>query len=126
MKKVIGIDLTGAEKRASGIAALWENGRVQTTRLKTDEEIVTAVQVANPDQSVLLSLMEGGVVARLKKRMREMERMKTWVFGAANRDDGIWKELRSRFFTIYLKEYSQADYIQITRAVLISREKVEN
>jgi len=49
MKKVIGIDLTGAEKRASGIAALWENGRVQTTRLKTDEEIVTAVQVANPD-----------------------------------------------------------------------------
>ena len=49
MKKVVGIDLTGAETRASGIAALWENGRVQTNRLKTDEEIVTAMLVAQPD-----------------------------------------------------------------------------
>ena len=35
------------------------------------------------DMSVLLSLMESGVVARLKKRMREMEKMTTWVFGGA-------------------------------------------
>ncbi|GAI59288.1 unnamed protein product [marine sediment metagenome] len=49
MKKVIGIDLTGAEKRASGIATLWNNGQVQTKRLKTDEELVNEVLAAQPD-----------------------------------------------------------------------------
>lgn len=77
------------------------------------------------DMSVLLSLMESGIVARLKKRMREMEKLTTWVFGGANRDDGIWPELKSRFFTIRLKEYSQADFIQIARAILITREKLD-
>lgn len=77
------------------------------------------------DMSVLLSLMESGVVARLKKRMREMEKMTTWVFGGANRDGNIWPELKSRFFTIHLKEYSEADFISISRAVLITREKVD-
>jgi MoxR-like ATPase len=77
------------------------------------------------DMSILLSLMESGIVARLKKRMRELESMKTWVFAAANRDEHIWPELKSRFFTVYLEEYSEADFIGISRAVLISREKVE-
>ena len=77
------------------------------------------------DQSVLLSLMESGIVARLKKRMREMERMTTWVFGGANRDNNIWPELKSRFFDVHLKEYSEADFISISRAVLMTREKVD-
>lgn len=82
-------------------------------------------KMATGDMSILLSLMESGVVARLKKRMREIEKMKTWVFAAANRADHIWPELKSRFFSVNLKEYSQADFIQIARAVLITREKVE-
>ncbi len=49
MIKVLGIDLTGAEKRASGIALLWENGQVRTKRLKTDEEIVAEVLADKPD-----------------------------------------------------------------------------
>jgi len=77
------------------------------------------------DMSVLLSLMESGVVARLKKRMREMTQMTTWVFGGANRDNNIWPELKSRFFSVHLKEYSEADFISISRAVLITREKVD-
>jgi len=77
------------------------------------------------DMSVLLSLMESGVVARLKKRMREMEKITTWVFGGANRDNNIWPELKSRFFSVHLKEYSEADFISISRAVLITREKVD-
>ena len=82
-------------------------------------------KMAMTDMSILLSLMESGTVARLKKRMREIEQMKTWVFAAANRDERIWPELKSRFFTIHLKEYSEADFISISRAVLISREKVD-
>ena len=77
------------------------------------------------DMSVLLSLMESGVVARLKKRMREVERMTTWVFGGANRDGKIWPELKSRFFTVHLQEYSEADFVSISREVLMTREKVE-
>ncbi len=76
------------------------------------------------DMSVLLSLMESGIVARLKKRMREMEKMTTWVFGGANRDDRIWPELKSRFFTVHLPQYSDADFKQIARAVLTTRENV--
>jgi len=75
------------------------------------------------DMSVLLSLMESGLVVRLKKRMREIEKMATWVFGGANRDDHIWPELKSRFFIVHLKEYSEDDFIQIARALLITREK---
>lgn len=77
------------------------------------------------DMSVLLSLMESGIVARLKKRMREITQMTTWVFGGANRDNNIWPELKSRFFSVHLKEYSEADFISISRAVLITREKVD-
>jgi len=77
------------------------------------------------EQSILLSLMESGIVARLKKRMREMETMTTTVFAAANRDTNIWPELKSRFFSLHLKEYSEADFISISRAVLITREKVD-
>jgi Holliday junction DNA helicase RuvB len=77
------------------------------------------------DMSVLLSLMESGVVTRLKKRMRDTEKMTTWVFGGANRDQAIWPELKSRFFTLYLTEYSEADFINIARTVLINREHVD-
>lgn len=77
------------------------------------------------DMSVLLSLMESGIVTRLKKRMREMERMTTWVFAGANRDTNIWPELKSRFFSVHLKEYSEADFVSISCSVLVTREKVE-
>jgi len=77
------------------------------------------------EQSILLSLMESGVVARLKKRMREIETITTTVFAAANRDNTMWAELKSRFFDIHLKEYSEADFLNISRAVLMTREKVD-
>jgi len=77
------------------------------------------------DMSVLLSLMESGVVARLKKRMREMERMTTWIFGGANRDNAMWPELKSRFFAVHLKEYSEADFLMVAKTILCTWEKVE-
>ncbi|KKM68158.1 hypothetical protein LCGC14_1463740 [marine sediment metagenome] len=49
MKKVIGIDLTGSEKRASGVACLWDNNSVLTLRLKADEHIMTTVRTMKPD-----------------------------------------------------------------------------
>ncbi len=78
-----------------------------------------------PEMSILLSLMESGVVTRLKKKMRETEKMVTTVFAAANRDQHIWPELKSRFFMVHLNEYTTADFIMIAENVLINRVKVE-
>jgi len=43
MEKVIGIDLTGSEKRASGMAYLWDDRLVWTARRKSDEQIINDV-----------------------------------------------------------------------------------
>jgi predicted nuclease with RNAse H fold len=49
MSKIVGIDLTGSEKKASGVAFLFESNRVYTTRLKTDAEIIERVKAERPD-----------------------------------------------------------------------------
>lgn len=48
MIKVVGIDLTGSEKRPSGMATLYDGGRVMTARCKTDKEIIGYVLTAQP------------------------------------------------------------------------------
>lgn len=45
MSRVIGIDLTGSEKRASGIAWLNEDNYVQTARLKTDTQLINYAEL---------------------------------------------------------------------------------
>ena len=47
--RVFGIDLTGSEKRASGIAILEPNNFAATTRRKSDEAIESLVRVMAPD-----------------------------------------------------------------------------
>jgi predicted nuclease with RNAse H fold len=49
MMKVIGVDLTGAEKRPSGVALLYDGGHVLTTRLKRNGEIISYVLNVKPD-----------------------------------------------------------------------------
>ncbi len=48
MGKVIGIDLTGSEKRASGVAILWDDNSVLTLRLKSDKAMMTTVRTMKP------------------------------------------------------------------------------
>jgi predicted nuclease with RNAse H fold len=47
--RIVGIDLTGSEKRPSGVATLYDNMGVDTGRLKTDEEILSWVMDYCPD-----------------------------------------------------------------------------
>lgn len=49
MIKVVGIDLTGSEKRASGVAHLDGAGQAVTYRLKTDQEIIEKVKCLGAD-----------------------------------------------------------------------------
>jgi MoxR-like ATPase len=77
------------------------------------------------DYSALLSLMETGEVSRLKKRMTDEIQVKTWVVAAVNRDDKLPRELKSRFFTCHLSEYSEQDFKKVVRAVLVKREHTD-
>lgn len=76
------------------------------------------------DYSALLSLMESGKISRLKKGMIEEIQVKTWVFAAANREDNLPSELKSRFLRRYLSAYSEEDFEKVVRAVLVKRERV--
>lgn len=70
------------------------------------------------DFSVLLSLMQSGVVARLKKGMREVEQMVTWVFAGCNRRDKLPPELLSRFVEFQFTPYSREEFIEVAAAVI--------
>ncbi len=70
------------------------------------------------DFSVLLSLMQSGVVARLKKGMREVEQMVTWVFAGCNRRDRLPPELLSRFVEFQFTPYSREEFIEVAAAVI--------
>ena len=49
MSRVVGIDLTGSEKRASGYATLQGDSQVTTHRIKTDDDLIAAVLSDQPD-----------------------------------------------------------------------------
>ena len=70
------------------------------------------------DFSVLLSLMQSGVVARLKKGMREVERMTTWVFAGCNRRDRLPPEILSRFVEFRFTPYTREEFVEVAVAVI--------
>jgi len=70
------------------------------------------------DFSVLLSLMQSGIVARLKKGMREVDRMTTWVFAGCNRRERLPPELLSRFVTFDFIPYTRAEFVEVAVAVI--------
>jgi Holliday junction DNA helicase RuvB len=75
------------------------------------------------DISPLLSLCETGrVVETLYGRRRE-ETLKTIVFAAANRVEGLPKELLSRFEVLHFQEYTQPQFTEVCTR-LLEREKV--
>jgi len=74
------------------------------------------------DQPALLSLMEDGIVTRLKYGKRDTVYLKTWVYGGCNRAQGLIEALMSRFFTIRLEPYTREEFRRVAEAVLCRRE----
>ncbi len=70
------------------------------------------------DFSVLLSLMQSGIVARLKRGMRETDRMTTWVFAGCNRRDKLPPELLSRFVTFDFVQYTREEFVEVAVSVI--------
>ncbi|MDP3893901.1 hypothetical protein, partial [Nocardioides sp.] len=81
--------------------------------------IIDEIDKANgQDMDVLLSLMETGLVTRLKKGMREQTKIRTWVYAGANSDRYLTQALVSRFIVRHMPKYTQQDFKDISRAFL--------
>ena len=76
------------------------------------------------EQSVLKSLMWGGVVARRKHRIRQKEKFDTWVFGGCNKLERLSDAIRSRFVKVRFTPYTMEQFKEVVISFLTKREKV--
>lgn len=70
------------------------------------------------DYSVLLALMQSGIVARMKKNLRDVERMTVSVFAGVNRKERLPPELVSRFVVFDFVPYTRVQFIEVAVAVI--------
>ncbi len=70
------------------------------------------------DFSVLLSLMSSGIVAKLKKGMRQVEEMTTWVFAGCNLAKRLPPELLSRFIRFDFRTYTRDEFVTVAMHVI--------
>lgn len=82
-------------------------------------------KISSPDDvSVLLTLMESGRVIVAKHKEHKEEKMKTWVFAAANTTRHMPPELLDRFQIFYLRPYDDETLKRVIVKCLTKREKV--
>mgnify|MGYP001770760610 CR=1 FL=1 len=77
------------------------------------------------DWSVLLSIMDPGILSITLHGRTVQKRVKIWVIAAANRADRLPYELLSRFFKVKIEEYTKEQLLEVTRRVLEMREGVD-
>ncbi|MGH7611281.1 MAG: AAA family ATPase, partial [Candidatus Dormibacteria bacterium] len=77
------------------------------------------------DQAALLSIMESGLVSRLKHGKAESERRQIWVVAGANRIEHMPAELLSRFAIREIAPYSAREFQRVVEGVLTRREQVD-
>ena len=70
------------------------------------------------DQTVLLSLMEGGIISETKHRKTRQTQLNTSAFAASNSTDNLLPPLLTRFSVLHLQPYSFEVFRGITRKVL--------
>jgi Holliday junction resolvasome RuvABC ATP-dependent DNA helicase subunit len=82
-------------------------------------------KMSTKDQTVLLSLMESGIVSETKyKRTREIQLNNTSVFATANSTKKLLTPLLTRFCVLYLQPYSHEEFREITRRILYREEGI--
>lgn len=80
-------------------------------------------KLSSPDDiSVLLTLMESQRVVVTKHKEYREEKLKTWVFAAANKTRGLPPELLDRFQVFYLRPYDKETLRRVIINCLIKRE----
>jgi len=76
------------------------------------------------DLSALLTWMESNRIVKTAYKGRVEKRGLGWVFAAANREERIPWEIRSRFLVFKLKEYTREEFVEIATTVLVKREGI--
>lgn len=110
---------TGSRVTAAGLTEALEETR---PRLLVLDEVEKCDQKA---LSVLLSVMESGVVTVTKHGHRDRFEVDTRVVGAANTVGRMPPEFLSRFgFTLRLRPYGREEFLEVCRRYLIERENV--
>ena len=66
------------------------------------------------DQTVLLSLMETGIIAETKHMKTRNTQVKTWVFATTNETNHMLTPLLSRFLVLHFKQYKFENIKNIT------------
>jgi DNA replicative helicase MCM subunit Mcm2 (Cdc46/Mcm family) len=66
------------------------------------------------DQTVLLSLMETGIIAETKHMKTRNTQLKTWVFATANETKHMLTPLLSRFMVLHFKQYNFENFRDIS------------
>ena len=65
------------------------------------------------DQTVLLSLMETGIIAETKHMKTRNTQLKTWVFATTNETNHMLTPLLSRFMVLHFKQYKFENFRHI-------------
>jgi Holliday junction DNA helicase RuvB len=83
--------------------------------------LVDEIEHLRPDyQTILLSLMETGILTQtLHKKVRQTQ-MKTWVFATSNGTKRLSEPLLSRFRVMYLNEYNFSQFYEISTRRLLA------
>ena len=66
------------------------------------------------DQTVLLSLMETGIIAETKHMKTRNTQLKTWVFATTNETNHMLTPLLSRFMVLHFKKYKFENFRDIS------------
>lgn len=77
-------------------------------------------------QTVLLTLMEGGVVSETKHRKTRQTQLNTSVFAASNSIENLLPPLLTRFSVLHLRPYNFEEFREIKRKVLYKEISLAN
>jgi Holliday junction DNA helicase RuvB len=71
------------------------------------------------DQTVLLGLMETGIIAETKFQRTRNTQIKTWVFASSNSTEKMLTPLLSRFMVLHFKQYKFENFHEVTMHILL-------
>lgn len=72
------------------------------------------------DQTILLSLMETGILSETKSQKTRNTQLKTWVFATCNNKERLLTPILSRFMIFHLKPYNRSKFIEISNKILVN------
>jgi MoxR-like ATPase len=82
--------------------------------------LVDEIEHLRPEhQTMLLSLMETGILTQTMHKKVRQTRLKTWVFATSNGTKRLSEPLLSRFRVIYVNQYDFAQFYEISRKKLL-------